>query len=81
MYLLDPDGAGFDRAGFLGQAPPDRLDANAERALLDRVRSGYLDLDQLARELDELGQAPDAEAKRAALRRAARRASRSCRRR
>lgn len=67
VYLLDPDGAGFDRAGFLGQAPPERLDANAERALLDRVRAGYLDLDQIARELDELGQAPDAEAKRSAL--------------
>jgi signal transduction histidine kinase len=67
VYLLDADGAGFDRAGYLGQAPPDRLDANAERALLDRVRTGYLDLDQLARELDELGQAPEAEAKRTAL--------------
>ena len=44
VYLLDADGAGFDRAGFIGQAPPERLDANAERALLDRVRAGYLDL-------------------------------------
>jgi signal transduction histidine kinase len=59
VYLLDADGAGFDRAGHLGQPPPERLDANAERALLDRVRSGYLDIDQLARELDELGQAPE----------------------
>ncbi|HSN25014.1 MAG TPA: hypothetical protein VLT45_01980, partial [Kofleriaceae bacterium] len=54
LYLLDPDGAGFDRAGFLGKAPPERLDANADRALLDRVRGGYLDLDQLVREPDEL---------------------------
>ena len=46
IYLLDADGAGFDRAGFLGKPPPERLDANAERALLDRVRTGYLDLDQ-----------------------------------
>ena len=52
LYLLDPDGAGFDRAGFLGKSPPDRLDANADRALLDRVRGGYLDLDQLVREPD-----------------------------
>src|SRR5262245_36900274 len=65
VYLLDPDGAGFDCAGFLGQAPPDRLDANAERALLDRVRTGYLDVDQLQRELEELVQAPD-DPKRAA---------------
>lgn len=68
VYLLDPDGAGFDRAGFLGQPPPDRLDANAERALLDRVRTGYLDLDQVVRELDELDPAsPDVEAKRTAI--------------
>jgi two-component system, NtrC family, sensor histidine kinase HydH len=67
VYLLDADGAGFDRAGYLGQAPPDRLEGNAERALLDRVRSGFLDLDQLGRELDELGPAPEAEPKRTAL--------------
>jgi two-component system, NtrC family, sensor histidine kinase HydH len=67
VYLLDADGAGFDRAGYLGQAPPDRLDANTERALLDRVRTGFLDIDQVQRELDELGQAPEAEAKRTAL--------------
>jgi signal transduction histidine kinase len=67
VYLLDSDGAGFDRAGFLGEPPAERLDANAERALLDRVRGAYLDLDQLQSELDELGQAPDAEAKRGAL--------------
>jgi signal transduction histidine kinase len=67
VFLLDSDGAGFDRAGFLGEAPPERLDANTERALLDRVRSGYLDLDQIARELDELKPEPDIEAKRTAL--------------
>jgi two-component system, NtrC family, sensor histidine kinase HydH len=66
VYLLDADGAGFDRAGHLGKPSPERLDANAERVLLDRVRSGYLDLDQLARELDEQGQAQDPEAKRTA---------------
>ena len=54
IYLLDPDGAGFDRAGYVGQAPPDRLDANADRALLDRVRQGPLEKDHLARELGEL---------------------------
>ncbi len=68
VYLLDSDGAGFDRAGYLGQAPPERLDANAERVLLDRVRTGYLDLDQITRELEDAGQHPEGEAKRAALR-------------
>jgi len=67
VYLLDADGAGFDRAGFIGQTPPDRLDANAERALLDRVRGGYLDTDVVQRELDDLASAPDSEAKRAPL--------------
>jgi len=67
VYLLDPDGAGFDCIGYLGQEPPDRLDANAERPLLDRVRSGFLDLDHLSRELDEIGKEPETEAKRAAL--------------
>ncbi len=68
VYLLDPDGAGFDRAGSLGHAAPERLDANAERALLDRVRAGLVDLDLVTREIDEVGgEAPDAEAKRSAL--------------
>jgi len=67
VYLLDGDGAGFDRAGTLGQAAPERLDANAERPLLDRVRSGYLDLDQITRELEELGSIPDGESKRTGL--------------
>jgi two-component system, NtrC family, sensor histidine kinase HydH len=70
MYLLDADGAGFDRAGFLGHSPPERLDANAERALLDRVRAGFIDVDAMAREPELDGKGPnteDAEAKRTAL--------------
>jgi signal transduction histidine kinase len=67
VYLLDSDGAGFDVAGFLGKPPPERLDGNAERVLLDRVRAGYLDLDTLVREIAELGQEPENEPKRAAL--------------
>ncbi|HUS29787.1 MAG TPA: ATP-binding protein, partial [Kofleriaceae bacterium] len=67
VYLLDADGAGFDRAGFHGQAPPERLDANGERALLDRVRTGYLDVDHLQQELDDIEQGPDVEARRTAL--------------
>ncbi len=67
VYLLDSDGSGFDRAGFLGPPPPERLDANAERGLLDRVRAGVLDREQLTREIDELGDAPENEGKRAPL--------------
>jgi signal transduction histidine kinase len=64
VYLLDSDGAGFDRAAYIGQAPPERLDASAERQLLDRVRGGYLDKDQLAHELEELASATQPDAKR-----------------
>src|SRR5262249_492571 len=64
VYLLDADGAGFDRAGFIGRAPPERLDASAERLLLDRVRGGYLDKDQLAHELEDLAATTQPEAKR-----------------
>jgi two-component system, NtrC family, sensor histidine kinase HydH len=53
LYLLDADGAGFDRAAFLGKAPPERLDANADRALLDRVRTSYLDAEVLRFEITE----------------------------
>ncbi|HEY1812359.1 MAG TPA: ATP-binding protein [Kofleriaceae bacterium] len=67
MYLLDADGAGFDRAGFLGNAPPERLDANAERALLDRVRAGFLDLDAMAREPEVDDKSEDGDAKRNAI--------------
>ncbi len=67
IYLLDPDGAGFDRAGVIGQLAPERLDANAERALLERLRAGYLDKDTLVRELDDVAPTPDAEGRRAAL--------------
>src|SRR5215475_10014735 len=71
VYLLDSEGAGFDRAGFVGQTPPDRLDANAERALLDRVRAGYYDKEQIDAELVEAEQVVEpvsaSEQKRTAL--------------
>jgi hypothetical protein len=50
IYLLDAEGGGFDRAGYFGTAPIERLDAAADRALLDRIRGGPLDLEVLTRE-------------------------------
>src|SRR5215468_8081312 len=67
VYLLDADGAGFDRAGYVGQAPPERIDASAERALLDRVRGGYLDKDQLSHELEDVTAASQTEGRRPPL--------------
>ncbi len=50
VYLLDADGAGFDRAGFFGAAPIERLEAGAARAVLERARTGHLDVELLKRE-------------------------------
>ncbi|CAN5920652.1 hypothetical protein BH11MYX3_BH11MYX3_41100 [soil metagenome] len=67
VYLLDPDGAGFDRMGQIGDVAPERLDANAERALLDRIRGGFIDRDIVASDLEDLKDESDSEAKRAPL--------------
>jgi len=73
VYLLDPDGAGYDRAGFIGKPPLERLDANAERALLDRIRSahrdenGYVERDKINRELVELQETEGTSAQQAPL--------------
>src|SRR5574338_828999 len=37
VYLLDNDGAGFDRAGYFGAVPIERIDGGAARALLERA--------------------------------------------
>ncbi len=67
VYLLDPDGAGYDRAGFTGKPGIERLDANVERMLLERVRGGLLERDALAREITELGPGPEVESARTPL--------------
>lgn len=54
IYLLDPDGAGFDRVGHVGPPPLDRLDAGAARAFLERARAGHLDVELLRAELATL---------------------------
>ena len=51
IYLLDPDGAGFDRVGHIGPPPIDRLDAGGARAFLERARTGHVDLEVLRAEL------------------------------
>ena len=54
VYLIDADGAGYDRAGTYGTAPTERLDAAARRAFLDRLREGYLDSETLKRERHDI---------------------------
>jgi two-component system, NtrC family, sensor histidine kinase HydH len=67
LYLLDADGASFDRMGWFGAPPLDRLDISSDRAFLDRVRTGLFDTELLARELDDLRAIPDSDAKIAAV--------------
>lgn len=50
VFLLDADGAGFDRAGYFGAAPIERLEAGAARVLLERARTGHIDVEVLRRE-------------------------------
>jgi two-component system, NtrC family, sensor histidine kinase HydH len=65
MYLIDPDGAGYDVTGHVGPKPVDRLDVATRRPFFDRLRAGPVVLEQLERELQLLegnrGGAPDKE--------------------
>jgi two-component system sensor histidine kinase HydH len=60
VYLLEPDGAGYELVGHFGSRPVDRLDAAARRPLLARLASGRqpLTLEQLHREHTRLTQGP-----------------------
>jgi two-component system, NtrC family, sensor histidine kinase HydH len=67
VYLLDADGASFDRAGYFGALPVDRIDISSDRAFLDRVRSGTFDTQLLAREREDVRGVADSESKAGAL--------------
>jgi two-component system, NtrC family, sensor histidine kinase HydH len=55
IYLVDPDGSGYDLAGHVGPRPEGRLDAVAHRAFLDRVRRvGVITIEGLDREKQAL---------------------------
>jgi signal transduction histidine kinase len=54
LYLLDPDGTGFDLVGHYGPRPIDRIEATGARPFLDRLRERYIDLEALTRELQRL---------------------------
>src|SRR4029077_4944245 len=52
VYLADPDGSGFDRAGHVGPRPDARFDAIAHRAFFERLRrSGVITIEGIEREL------------------------------
>jgi signal transduction histidine kinase len=54
VYLLDPDGAGYDLVGSFGPRAVERIDAASHRVFLERLRDGYIDAELVKRELDEL---------------------------
>ena len=52
FYLIDAEGNGYDLQGFHGpQSPPQRIDNNLHKALLDKVRGGFADRGLLKRQL------------------------------
>ncbi len=62
IYLLDADGAGYDLIGHIGPNATERIDAASNRAFLDRLRDGYIDVELVRRELDDLaagGEVPE----------------------
>lgn len=57
VYLLDSAGAGYDLKGCYGPAPSERIESAAYRPLLGHLRAsdeGYLDLEDVRRERDDL---------------------------
>jgi signal transduction histidine kinase len=55
IYIVDPDGSGYDLSGHVGPKPEGRLDAVAHRAFLDRLRRvGVVSIEGLEREMGAL---------------------------
>lgn len=55
LYIVDPDGSGYELAGHIGPRPEGRLDAVANRAFLERLRRvGVVTVEGLERELAAL---------------------------
>jgi two-component system sensor histidine kinase HydH len=52
IYLVDPDGSGYELAGHVGPRPEVRFDAITHRAFFERLRrAGVISLDGLEREI------------------------------
>jgi signal transduction histidine kinase len=55
LYIVDPDGSGYELGGHIGPKPEGRLDAVANRAFLERLRRvGVVTVEGLERELAAL---------------------------
>jgi signal transduction histidine kinase len=51
VYLSDPEGAGYDLAGWIGPRPVERLDVASRRPFFERIRQNPVMLEALEREL------------------------------
>jgi signal transduction histidine kinase len=57
IYLIDSDGAGYDLTGHSGPTRPiERLDGAARKPFLDRLRSGYIDMELVKQERNNAGE-------------------------
>jgi signal transduction histidine kinase len=55
LYIVDPDGSGYELEGHIGPKPEVRLDAVANRSFLERLRrTGVVSVEGLERELAAL---------------------------
>jgi signal transduction histidine kinase len=63
VYLVDPDGAGYDLIGHLGPKAAERVDAAARRPFFERIQSarGPISVEQLEREYAQKSALPDGE--------------------
>jgi signal transduction histidine kinase len=55
IYIVDPDGSGYELAGHIGPRPEARIDAVSHRTFLDRLRRvGVISIEGLEREMGAL---------------------------
>ena len=55
IYIVDPDGSGYELAGHIGPRPEARIDAVAHRTFLERLRRvGVISIEGLEREMGAL---------------------------
>ncbi len=47
LFLLDSTATGFDRAGFIGEPPEDRIDATAHKQTIEQLREDFIDKQSL----------------------------------
>jgi two-component system sensor histidine kinase HydH len=68
IYIVDPDGSGYELAGHIGPRPEGRIDAVSHRPFLERLRrAGAISIEGLEREVGALRLAQSEEKENLAL--------------